>query len=65
MKTHRRITFEYALINQLNDQEEYAFELADKLKGLLCHVNLIPMNPVKETNFKESNKDTIKSLKKY
>lgn len=63
MKTHRRITFEYALINQLNDQEEYAFELADKLKGLLCHVNLIPMNPVKETNFKESNKDTIKKFK--
>ncbi|NLK20955.1 MAG: 23S rRNA (adenine(2503)-C(2))-methyltransferase RlmN [Epulopiscium sp.] len=57
--THRRITFEYALINQVNDKKEHAHELGKKLKGLLCHVNLIPMNPVKEINLKESTTKAI------
>ncbi len=43
--THRRITFEWALIRDVNDTPETAAELAHRLKGLLCHVNVIPLNP--------------------
>ena len=46
--TGRRVSFEYALIQGVNDKEEHALELAQKLKGMLCHVNLIPMNEVSE-----------------
>jgi len=44
-KTHRRVTFEWALISGVNDTPEVARKLAAKLKGLLCHVNAIPLNP--------------------
>ncbi|MBI3163426.1 MAG: 23S rRNA (adenine(2503)-C(2))-methyltransferase RlmN [Anaerolineales bacterium] len=44
-KTHRRVTFEWALINGVNDTPETAQKLAARLKGLLCHVNAIPLNP--------------------
>ena len=44
-KTNRRITFEWALINGLNDTPEVAKKLASRLKGMLCHVNAIPLNP--------------------
>ena len=44
-KTHRRVTFEWALINGVNDTPEVAAKLAKRLKGLLCHVNAIPLNP--------------------
>jgi 23S rRNA (adenine2503-C2)-methyltransferase len=44
-KTHRRVTFEWALINGVNDSPEVAKKLASKLRGLLCHVNAIPLNP--------------------
>ncbi len=43
--TGRRITFEWALIHELNDGLEQAYSLADLLKGMLCHVNAIPLNP--------------------
>lgn len=44
-KTHRRITFEWALINDVNDTPDQAIKLAQLLAGLLCHVNVIPLNP--------------------
>jgi 23S rRNA (adenine2503-C2)-methyltransferase len=44
-KTHRRVTFEWALIHGINDTPEVAVKLAARLKGLLCHVNAIPLNP--------------------
>ncbi|MEB2334922.1 MAG: 23S rRNA (adenine(2503)-C(2))-methyltransferase RlmN [Anaerolineaceae bacterium] len=44
-QTHRRITFEWALIDHVNDSPETAQKLAARLKGLLCHVNAIPLNP--------------------
>lgn len=47
-KTGRRVVFEYALIGGKNDSEADADALAARLRGLLCHVNLIPLNPVKE-----------------
>ncbi len=43
--THRRVTFEYALMDKVNDRPEQAEALAQLLRGLLCHVNLIPLNP--------------------
>src|SRR2546427_8196366 len=47
--THRRMTFEYVLINGVNDSLELARQLASLLRGILCHVNLIPLNPVPGT----------------
>ena len=49
-KTGRRVVFEYALIDRVNASEACAEELADKLRGMQCHVNLIPLNTVKERN---------------
>ncbi len=47
-QTGRRVTFEWALIQDVNDSEEQARELAHLLKGMLCHVNVIPLNPTKK-----------------
>lgn len=47
-RTHRRLTFEWALIREVNDTEEQATKLAQLLKGLLCHVNVIPLNPTRK-----------------
>lgn len=58
--TKRRVTYEYALISGVNDSNENASELAQRLKGSLCHVNLIPVNDVKENNYIRSNEETIK-----
>ena len=60
--TKRRITFEYAMIRGVNDSRENAEELAGKLKNMLCHVNLIPVNDVKERNFVKSNEETIQNF---
>lgn len=62
--TSRRISFEYAMIDGVNDSDECARELALKLKGMLCHVNLIPVNSVKERNYKKSNDNRISSFVK-
>lgn len=51
--TKRRVTFEYALIRGFNDSRELARELGLRLKGMMCHVNLIPVNPVKERGFQK------------
>ncbi len=61
--TTRRISFEYALIEGVNDTNECADELAKKLKGIMCHVNLIPANPVKENSFKKPNTQKILRFK--
>ena len=52
--TGRRISFEYALIKGVNDSPEDARKLADLLDGMVCHVNLIPVNPVKERGYDRS-----------
>ncbi|MBQ7916048.1 MAG: 23S rRNA (adenine(2503)-C(2))-methyltransferase RlmN [Firmicutes bacterium] len=59
-KTHRRITFEYALAQGVNDSVEHAVELAKNLRGMLCHVNLIPVNPVAERSLSASDNDRVK-----
>ena len=51
-KTGRRVVMEYALIDGVNAGEEHASELADRLRSMQCHVNLIPLNTVKERNLK-------------
>ncbi|HEX37586.1 MAG TPA: 23S rRNA (adenine(2503)-C(2))-methyltransferase RlmN [Candidatus Cloacimonetes bacterium] len=61
-KTHRRITFEYALIQNLNDAEEQARQFAGLLKGLLCHVNLIPMNSIKESNLRPTSQKQVQKF---
>ncbi len=53
-KTNRRISFEYAMIDSVNDTDECAKELASRLSGMLCHVNLIPVNTVKGANYVKS-----------
>ncbi len=58
-KTNRRITFEYALIKGVNDGEKEAKELVALLKGMLCHVNLIPINSVEEREYKKPNTESI------
>ncbi len=57
--TTRRISFEYALIEGVNDSKECAEELAHRLKGIMSHINLIPANPVKENSFKKPDRDKI------
>lgn len=61
--TGRRITFEYALAEGVNDTSQDAKELSELIKGLNCHINLIPVNPVKERNFSRSGKPEILSFK--
>ncbi|WP_069998173.1 23S rRNA (adenine(2503)-C(2))-methyltransferase RlmN [Cellulosilyticum sp. I15G10I2] len=63
-KTSRRITFEYALIEGENDTEEDARELGKLLSGLLCHVNLIPVNQVEERTYKSSHVSSIEKFMK-
>ena len=53
--TGRRVTFEYALIAGVNDSDRCAYELAEKLKGMGCHVNLIPVNAVEGTHYTKSS----------
>lgn len=58
-KTNRRITFEYSLVKDVNDSVEDAKALGKLLKGIMCHVNLIPVNEVKENSFKRSSEKAI------
>lgn len=55
-KTGRRVVFEYALIQDINDSLDNAQELAKRLRGMQCHVNLIPLNDVKERSLRASTK---------
>ena len=64
-KTNRRISFEYSLISGVNDSFDNAQELADKIKDLQAHVNLIPVNKVEERDFKKGTKAEINSFLKH
>lgn len=63
-KTGRRISFEYGLFGGVNDQVEHAEELAELLKGVKCHVNLIPVNYVPERDYVRTPKDQIFAFEK-
>ena len=59
-KTGRRVIFEYALADGVNSGERDALELAERLRGMQCHVNLIPLNEVKERNLRGVREDTVR-----
>lgn len=60
--TGRRISFEYAMIKGKNDTDECAVQLSKILKGILCHVNLIPVNPVKENSYEKSDRKALQNF---
>ena len=62
-KTGRRITFEYSLVAGENDTAGEADRLADLIRGINCHVNLIPVNPIKERDYVQSGKKAIEQFK--
>ena len=58
-KTNRRVTFEYILLDNINDSKECAIELSNLLKGMNCYVNLIPYNETSHIEYKKSSKEKI------
>ena len=62
-KTGRRITFEYSLVAGVNDSQEDALQLAERIGSLNCHVNLIPVNPIKERSFIRSTRQAVENFK--
>ena len=62
-KTGRRVSFEYSLVAGVKDTEEEAGKLVSLLKGKNCHVNLIPVNPIKERDYRQSDKVAIDKFK--
>ena len=62
-QTRRRITFEYSLVGGVNDTEEDARELSALVGDINCHVNLIPVNPIKERSYVQSNHAVIEAFK--
>ena len=61
-QTSRRISFEYIMLSGVNDTEQCAVILAEKLRGMLCHVNLIPANNVKESGHTKSGKEAMEKF---
>lgn len=64
VKTSRRVSFEYLMIQGVNDTEEALEALISFSRGIMCHVNLIPLNDVEHSSLKPSSKDTIEHWKK-
>ena len=62
--TGRRVTFEYSLVSGVNDSEEDASQLARLIGDILCHVNLIPVNPIKERDYVQSSHEAVLSFQK-
>ena len=62
-KTGRRITFEYSLVAGENDRREDAGQLIKLLKGFPCHLNLIPVNPIKERDYKRTDDSSVEKFK--
>ena len=59
LKTNRRVTFEYILLDNINDKEQHAKELVNLIRGINCYVNLIPYNESSNLEFKRSKKEQI------
>lgn len=58
-KTGRRLTFEYSLVAGVNDTKEEAMKLSSLVAGMNCHVNLIPVNPIEERDYKQSDREAV------
>ena len=63
-QTNRRISFEYSLVKDVNDTEECAQQLISLVKGMNCHINLIPVNPIKERDFVQTGKKAVERFKR-
>ncbi len=63
-ETHRRVTFEYALMEDINDRPDQARALAHMLSGLICHVNLIPLNPTTESAYHRPDYSRVKEFER-
>lgn len=64
-KTGRRITFEYSLVKGSNDSPQQAAALARLVKGLNCHINLIPVNPVRERDYRQPESGSVERFKHF
>jgi len=64
-KTGRRISFEYSLVAGVNDNINEAKKLTGLIKGMNCHVNLIPVNPIKERSYKRSDRKSVEAFRDY
>lgn len=64
-KTGRRLTFEYSLVRGVNDNLEEAKKLAALIKDMHGHVNLIPVNPIKERDYRQSDREAIENFRAY
>lgn len=64
-KTGRRVTFEYSLVAGVNDNIGEAKKLVSLIRGMNCHVNLIPVNPIKERDYQKSSAASVAEFKKY
>ena len=62
-QTARRISFEYSLVKGVNDSPECARQLIKLVHGMNCHINLIPVNPIKERDYEQSEKNSIHNFK--
>jgi len=62
-KTGRRVTFEYSLVAGVNDTDTDAAELQALVRGMNCHINLIPVNPIKERDFVQPSRDRVLDFK--
>jgi 23S rRNA (adenine2503-C2)-methyltransferase len=62
-QTGRRVTFEYSLVGGVNDTAADAKELASLIRGMNCHVNLIPVNPVKERDYVQPDDGAVKAFR--
>ena len=62
-ETGRRITFEYSLVAGVNDSDEDAKELSSRIHDINCHVNLIPVNPIKERSYRRSTHQAVENFK--
>lgn len=62
-KTARRISFEYSLVKGVNDTDGCARQLIALVHGMNCHINLIPVNPIKERDYEQSEKNSIQNFK--
>lgn len=62
-KTGRRISFEYSLVGGVNDTEQDVQRLAELIKGMNCHINLIPVNPIKERDYVQSDRRVVDNFK--
>lgn len=65
IKTGRRISFEYALVSKVNDNLEEADELIRLVKGMNCHINLIPVNPIQERDYVSSSRERVAAFKNH